>query len=99
MNTNCLVKQRKQRTIHIGIIMYGETWGSTIEISKQYSNSDDSELSLIFQFEHILLEQQPGKEKWDLKPLELLYLKGSLSRWQVELEGTVYSGIIMIFQE
>ena len=75
------------------LLTVGETWGSTIEIAKQYSNPDNSELSMIFQFEHILLDQQPGKEKWDLKPLELLDLKNALSRWQVGLEGTGWNSL------
>ena len=75
------------------LLTVGETWGSTIEIAKQYSNPDDSELSMIFQFEHILLDQQPGKEKWDLKPLELLDLKKALSRWQTGLEGTGWNSL------
>ncbi len=69
------------------LLTVGETWGCTTEIAKKYSNPDDSELSMIFQFEHILLDQQPGKEKWDLKSLELLDLKKTLSKWQVELES------------
>jgi oligo-1,6-glucosidase/glucan 1,6-alpha-glucosidase len=75
------------------LLTVGETWGSTIEIAKQYSNPDDSELSMIFQFEHILLDQQQDKEKWDLKPLELLDLKNALSRWQVGLEGTGWNSL------
>ena len=42
---------------------------------------------MVFQFEHIGLDQIEGKEKWDLKPLELLDLKKVLSKWQTELEG------------
>lgn len=75
------------------LLTVGETWGCTTEIAKKYSNPDDSELSMIFQFEHILLDQQPGKEKWDLKPLELLDLKKALSIWQVELEGTGWNSL------
>jgi len=75
------------------LLTVGETWGCTTEIAKKYSNPDDSELSMVFQFEHILLDQQPGKEKWDLKPLELLDLKRALSRWQVELEGTGWNSL------
>ena len=75
------------------LLTVGETWWATIEIAKEYSNPDDSELSMVFQFEHILLDQQPNKEKWDLKPLELLDLKKALSRWQVGLEGTGWNSL------
>jgi len=75
------------------LLTVGETWGATIETAKQYSNPDDSELSMIFQFEHIMLDQQPDKEKWDLKPLDLLDLKTALSRWQIGLEGTGWNSL------
>nr|WP_312292631.1 alpha-glucosidase [Clostridium chromiireducens] len=75
------------------LLTVGEAWCSNPEIAKQYSNTDGSELSMVFQFEHILLDQQPGKEKWDLKPLELLDLKKALSRWQVELEGSGWNSL------
>lgn len=75
------------------LLTVGETWGCTPEVAKQYSNPNENELSMIFQFEHILLDQQQGKEKWDLKPLELLDLKKTLSKWQVELEGTGWNSL------
>jgi glucan 1,6-alpha-glucosidase len=40
---------------------------------------------MVFQFEHISLDQQPGKEKWDYKPLEVNELKQVLSKWQTAL--------------
>ncbi|MCI1478471.1 MAG: alpha-glucosidase [Clostridium beijerinckii] len=75
------------------LLTVGEAWGCTPEIAKKYSNPDGSELSMVFQFEHIMLDQQPDKEKWDLKPLELIDLKKALSRWQVELEGMGWNSL------
>ncbi len=40
---------------------------------------------MIFQFEHIGLDQQEGKDKWDLKPLSISELKKVLSKWQTSL--------------
>ena len=42
---------------------------------------------MVFQFEHSLLDNEPGKEKWDLKPLDVTELKAVLSKWQTELGG------------
>lgn len=67
------------------LITVGETWGANTELAKRYSNPDGSEFSMVFQFEHIGLDQQEGKEKWDLAPLPFLKLKEVLSRWQKEL--------------
>jgi len=67
------------------LLTVGETWGATPEIAKLYSNPARHELSMVFQFEHSLLDNEPGKEKWDLKPLDLSELKAVLSKWQTEL--------------
>ena len=75
------------------LLTVGETWGATPEVAKLYSNPERKELSMVFQFEHIGLDQIEGKEKWDLKPLELLALKEVLSKWQTELEGQGWNSL------
>lgn len=75
------------------LLTVGETWGATPEVAKLYSNPKRKELSMVFQFEHIGLDQIEGKEKWDLKNLELLDLKKVLSKWQTELEGQGWNSL------
>ena len=48
---------------------------------------------MVFQFEHIGLDQIEGKEKWDVKQLDLLDLKKVLSKWQIELEGQGWNSL------
>lgn len=67
------------------LVTVGEAWGATTELAKLYSNPDGSELSMVFQFEHICLDQEEGGEKWDLAPLPFIRLKEVISRWQTEL--------------
>ncbi|ETT65387.1 glucan 1,6-alpha-glucosidase [Paenibacillus sp. FSL R7-277] len=67
------------------VLTVGETWGATPDVAKLYSNPDRKELSMVFQFEHIGLDQQAGGEKWDLKPLDVSELKQVLAKWQTEL--------------
>lgn len=67
------------------VLTVGETWGATPEIAKLYSNPARKELSMVFQFEHIGLDEQEGKQKWDLKPLEIKQLKSILAKWQTSL--------------
>ncbi|OJG95502.1 glucan 1,6-alpha-glucosidase [Enterococcus thailandicus] len=67
------------------LLTVGETWGATPEIAKRYSDPKRNELSMVFQFEHVGLDQQVGKEKWDLAPLDLTKLKEVLSKWQTSL--------------
>lgn len=67
------------------LMTVGETWGAIPEIAKMYSDPKRQELSMVFQFEHVGLDQQDGKEKWDLKPLAIKDLKVALSKWQNSL--------------
>lgn len=59
---------------HYDVMTVGETWGADTEKAIKYSNLDGSELSMIFNFSHILLDQE-GDEKWDYKTLDLNALK------------------------
>lgn len=67
------------------LITVGETWSATPESAFLYSNPDGSELSMVFQFEHIVLDQQPDGEKWDLAPLPFVAFKKTLAKWQTQL--------------
>ncbi|WP_330217249.1 glycoside hydrolase family 13 protein [Paenibacillus durus] len=67
------------------LLTVGEAWGATTEDGKLYSDPKRKELSMIFQFEHIQLDKIPGKQRWDLKKLELNELKQVLSKWQYAL--------------
>ena len=78
-----------------GIVSVGEAWGSDPERAKLYSAPDGSELSMVFQFEHICLDQEPGKDKWDMIPLHLPKLKDCYRRWQQELHGRGWNSLFM----
>ena len=76
-----------------GLVTVGEAWSANIDRAKIYSNPDGSELSMVFQFEHILLDQQPDGEKWDLAPLPLPAFKEVISRWQTGLHGCGWNSL------
>ena len=78
-----------------GLVTVGEAWSATPESAKRYSNPDGSELSMVFQFEHILLDQAEGGEKWDLAPLPLKKLKQVFRRWQTELHGKGWNSLFL----
>ena len=67
------------------LITVGEAWGATPAIAEKYSCPDGSEFSMVFQFEHMVIDQQEGKEKWDLAPLSFVKLKKCLEKWQTGL--------------
>ena len=79
-------KELSKETFQKGdLITVGEAWGADTERAKLYSNPDGSEFSMVFQFEHIGLDQKEGGEKWDLAPLPFKKLKKIMSHWQNEL--------------
>jgi glycosidase len=48
---------------------------------------------MVFQFEHISLDQIPGKDKWDLKVLDLVDLKRVLSKWQTCFDNNGWNSL------
>ena len=76
-----------------GLVTVGEAWGADVERAKLYSAMDGSELSMVFQFQHIGLDQEPGKDKWDMIPLPLPQLKKCLEHWQVGLHGQGWNSL------
>ncbi|NCB93496.1 MAG: alpha-glucosidase [Clostridia bacterium] len=77
------------------LVTVGEAWSATPERAKLYSNPNGSELSMVFQFEHILLDQQEGKEKWDLADLPFVEFKKVFTKWQKELNGTGWNSLFL----
>ena len=75
------------------LVTVGEAWSATPESAKLYSNPDGSELSMVFQFEHIKLDRMPGRENRALVPLPFLQFKQVLSRWQTELYGKGWNSL------
>ncbi|MDO4323086.1 MAG: alpha-glucosidase [Lachnospiraceae bacterium] len=67
------------------LVTVGEAWSATPQRAFLYSSPDGSELSMVFQFEHIVLDQQPGGEKWDLAPLPFAKFKEIFTKWQTSL--------------
>ena len=76
-----------------GLVTVGEAWSADVEGAKLYSNPDGSELSMVFQFEHMKIDQIPGKEKWDLVPIDFVELKRIFTRWQRGLYGQGWNSL------
>ena len=74
-----------------GLVVVGEAWGADVEQAKLYSAPDGSEMSMVFQFQHMCLDQEG--EKWDFRPLYLPQLKECLCRWQQGLHGEGWNSL------
>lgn len=84
--THLYIQEMNQHTFgDKDLFTVGETGGVTIDTAPLFSAASRNELSTVFQFEHIGLDEIKGKCKWDLKPLCLLELKHSLSKWQTQI--------------
>ena len=67
---------------------------ATLEEAKKYASLDGSELSMVFQFEHMCLDQTSW-QKWDVAPLPLVKLKECYRRWQQELGEEGWNSLFM----
>lgn len=66
------------------LLTVGEMPGVTVDEAVMFTDPTRHEVDMVFQFEHVALDQGPGG-KWDIRPLRLLDLKASLGRWQAGL--------------
>ncbi|RSD26999.1 glycoside hydrolase family 13 protein [Mesobacillus subterraneus] len=75
------------------VVTVGETGGADLEKAILFTSPERKELDMVFSFEHIALDEQHGKQKWDLKSLELDDLKRVLSNWQTCLTGKGWNSL------
>jgi oligo-1,6-glucosidase len=67
------------------VMTVGESWSATPETALLYSGRDRSELSMVFQFEHVMQQWHEVWGKWQPKPFDLVALKRVIARWQTAL--------------
>ena len=63
----------------------GEMLMVDVDQARRYTARDADELGMVFTFEHMNLDQQPGLSKFLLAPLHLPALKANLAQWQYGL--------------
>ena len=85
----------RESFIKEGLVTVGEAWGADVERARLYSAPGGSELSMVFQFEHLFHDQLPTGEKWDCTTLDLPGLKECYRRWQQELHGVGWNSLFM----
>ncbi len=73
-------------------ITVGEMPGVTPEQARLYTDSARGELNMVFQFEHVLIDQNPTN-KFDYLGLDRIALKASLFRWQAALAETGWNSL------
>jgi oligo-1,6-glucosidase len=73
------------------VLTVGEMPDVTLEQAKLYTDPARRELDMVFQFEHVGLDQ--GELKWDIRGLRLTDLKRSFGRWQEGLAETGWNSL------
>lgn len=74
------------------LLTVGECAGVTVDEAKKYASSQETELNMVFQFEHMNLDcGELGK--WTDKKIDLAELKKIMSKWQTELEGRAWNSL------
>lgn len=68
--------------INRDVMNVGETGGVRPETAHLFTSPTRQELDLVFQFQHVALDEIQGQGKWALKPLYLPDLKRVMSVWQ-----------------
>ncbi len=65
------------------LLTVGEMPGVTVEEARLLTDPARGEVDMVFQFEHVQLDQGPSK--WDVTGLDLRDLKATFGRWQAGL--------------
>jgi oligo-1,6-glucosidase len=69
----------------------GEMPGVTVDDAVLFTDPARGEVDMVFQFEHVQLDQ--GTTKWDVHPLQLGDLKASFGRWQAGLASVGWNSL------
>lgn len=88
-----LQEMRKRVLSKYDTMTVGECGGATVETAKRYANLDGSELSMVFQFEHVGLTGSPERGKWVTDKPRLVDLKRVFERWETGLEGVAWNSL------
>lgn len=87
-----LKEMNKEVLSKYDIMTVGETAGVTIDEAKKYAGFDSNELNMVFQFEHMDLDNNKDY-KWNDEPVKLTKLKEVMGKWQTELEGEAWNSL------
>ena len=74
------------------LLTVGEMPGVTVDDAILYTDPARAEVDMVFQFEHVALDQEEG-DKWRPKKLLLTELKQTLGRWQDGLAETGWNSL------
>lgn len=87
-----LQEMRREVLSKYDIMTVGEASGVTTEEALKYASEDESELNMVFQFEHMDLDGGP-LGKWNNERVNLVKLKQVMTKWQMDLSGKAWNSL------
>ena len=88
-----LQEMRQEALNNADTITVGECSGVTLEEAKKYARSDEKELNMVFQFEHMDVDSDEKAGKWTTRKMDLRNLKKILTRWQKGLQDIAWNSL------
>ena len=88
-----LQEMRQKALNNADTITVGECSGVTLEEAKKYARSDEKELNMVFQFEHMDVDSDEKAGKWTNRKMDLRDLKKILTRWQKGLQDIAWNSL------
>jgi len=73
------------------LLTVAEMPGVTVDEARLYTDPARAEVDMVFQFEHVMLDQ--AGTKWEHRPLDLRELKACLARWQTGLADVGWNSL------
>ena len=88
-----LQEMRQKALNNADTITVGECSGVTLEEAKKYARSDEKELNMVFQFEHMDVDSDEKAGKCTTRKMDLRDLKKILTRWQKGLQDIAWNSL------
>lgn len=88
-----LQEMRQKALNNADTITVGECSGVTLEEAKKYARSDEKELNMVFQFEHMDVDSDEKAGKWTTRKMDLRNLKKIITRWQKGLQDIAWNSL------
>ena len=88
-----LQEMRQKALNNADTITVGECSGVTLEEAKKYARSNEKELNMVFQFEHMDVDSDEKAGKWTTRKMDLRNLKKILTRWQKGLQDIAWNSL------
>ena len=86
-------EMHREALAHYDVMSVGETPSVSVEDAIAFTDPARRELNMVFQFEHMGLDEDEVYGKWSTRRMPLAALKENLSRWQTALHGRGWNSL------